>query len=136
MPVARAFAVRLFIAVAESAASNAARWARICAANVDADVSVVVALSAMNSSNWDDLFVIISSGAGSDSDATVGSGSVTVVSVLGSDVAVFCIVAVIVGMRDAFDGRWERETTAASAMPIEMANSKEQRANVRLRFVF
>jgi len=63
-PDARAAAIWLFAADAASAASRAARWARICSANAVFDLSFVdVVVSAINSLNWDDLSSIIISGS-------------------------------------------------------------------------
>lgn len=63
-PDVRAAAIWLFAADVASAASRAARWARICSANAVFDLSFVdVAVSAINSLNWDDLSSIIISGS-------------------------------------------------------------------------
>ena len=93
----------------------------------------------MNSLNWDDLSSIIISGSVSVVSTTVAGADTVSVSTVVSKIVlvVVCavapdfIVAVIVGMRAAFDGRWLRDTTAAfdvahSATNVQRAKSKEQ----------
>lgn len=134
-PVARAIAIWAVAADVASAASRAARWARICSARALLDVSPFVPddeISAMNSPNWDDLSVTIISSTSDSVDVSVavsmgvgvaGASDSTGVSVAGADVS--DMSAVIVGTRDVVDGRLLRDTTAASATPMQNAKSIE-----------
>ena len=114
------------MAVVASSASSAARWARICSANVleptstaeDTDVPKI-------SSNSDVLSVIVMSGVSVvsiDSDVSVISD----VSVP-SDVVVWAFVRIaMVGMRDAADVlRWFRAVTAA-----ELASDMQKKPQI------